>query len=303
MPSRLTGLVSATFTPMHADGSLNLAQVGPLVELMLRDGVAALFVCGSTGEGPLLTVEERRATAAAYVAAARRRMPVIVHVGHTSPAEARTLAAHAQQIGADAVAAVAPWYFKPATVDLLVDCLAEIASAAPQVPFYYYHIPAMTGVALNVVEVLRKGAARIPNLAGVKYTHNTLDEFLSLTQLEGGRFDVLFGRDEMLLAGLALGARGAIGTTYNFAAPLYRRVIDAFQSGHLDEARRCQAQAVSMIGLLLPLGGLGAFKAIMRLLGVDCGPVRRPLAPIDDAQLAHIESELKKIGFFDWGRK
>lgn len=303
MRKRLTGLVSAAFTPMRADGALNLPQIEPLVDSMHRDGVAGLFVCGSTGEGPLLTVEERRAVAAAFVAAARGRMPVIVHVGSSSPAEAALLAAHAQEIGADAVAAVAPWYFKPATVELLVDCLVDIAAAAPRVPFYYYHIPVMTGVSLDVVEVLRQGARRIPNLAGLKYTHNTLDEFLSLVRLDGGRYDVLFGRDEMLLAGLALGAQGAIGTTYNFAAPLFRRVIEAFQNLQLDEARHCQAQAVSMISLLLRLGGLGAFKGTMRLLGVDCGPVRRPVAPIDDAQLSHIECELKKIGFFDWGRK
>jgi N-acetylneuraminate lyase len=302
MQYRLRGLVAAVFTPMHQDGSLNLAQVGPLVDLLAHDGVSAVFVCGSTGEGPLLTTDERRATAAAYVEATRGRMPAVIHVGHTSPAEGRGLAAHAQQIGADAVAAVAPWYFKPASVEILVDCLAEIAAGAPRLPFYYYHIPSLTGVTLDVVEVLRVGAKRIPNLVGAKYTTTTLDEYQALVELEQGRFDVLFGYDQMLLPGLSVGAQGAIGTTYNFAAPLYRRVMENFQSGRLDEARHCQSLAVGMIRLMLRYQGLGAFKAMMKPLGIDCGPTRTPLPNPSAAQMAELERELRAMGFFDWGR-
>jgi len=300
MSQRFTGLVAAAMTPMRPDGSLNLDKVGPMVDFLKRQGITGLYVCGSTGEGPLLTSDERRATSEAYVEAAKGRMPVIVHVGHSSPAEARILAAHAQKIGADAVAAVAPWYFKPGSVDSLLSCLAEVAGGAPDLPFYYYHIPTLTGVALDMVEFLRRGPQRVPTLNGLKYTAPTVDEFQALVGFEGGRFDVLYGRDEMLLCGLAAGGRGAVGSTYNFAAPIYRRLIEAFDRGDVATARQWQARSVAAIHVLLKSQALSAFKFLMRLLGHDCGPVRSPLLTIDAQEEARVEQELQAIGFFDW---
>ena len=300
---RLTGLIAATHTPLKADGSLNLAQVKPMVDYLERQGVSGLFVCGSTGEGPLLTMDERRATAEAFCQAARGRLPAVVHVGHSSLAEGRVLAAHAAKIGADAIAAIAPYYFKPNSVDVLIDSMAELASGAPDLPFYYYHIPVLTGVALDVADLLRRGPQRIPNLAGVKYTAPTVDELQIMLALEGGRFDVLFGRDEMLLSGLAAGVRGAVGTTYNYAAPLYRRLIEAFDRGDLAKARECQIKAVQFIQILLRQQTLAASKEMMRMVGIDCGPVRLPLVNLKPEQAAQFRRDLEAIGFFDWGCK
>jgi len=300
MESRLTGLVAATLTPMKSDGSLNLDQVGPVVDRLLDRGISALYVCGSTGEGPLLTGEERRRVAAAYVSAASGRLPVVVQVGHSSIAEARALAAHAQQIGAQAVSAVAPYYFKPETLEVLADCLAEIAAGAPELPFYYYHIPAITGVGFDLVRMLQLAADRLPTLAGIKYTAMTLDELLALREFDGGRFDILHGRDEVLLAALAVGVRGAIGSTYNFAAPLYRRIVSAFDSGDLEEARRCQALSVAMIRAIFGVGGQPGLKAAMNLVGPDCGPVRLPLVTFTAEQMSELRSKLAAIGFFEW---
>jgi len=297
MAIRLQGLVAAAFTPMHDDGSVNLEAVGPLVERLAADGVSGLFVCGSTGEGPLLTREERMATAAAYVEAARGRLPVVVHVGHASLAEARALAAHAQSIGADAISAAPPWYIRPATVDVLVDCLAEITAAADRLPFYYYHIPSLTGVNLDLCELLERAGDRIGTLAGVKYTAAEIDRYQQLVELNGGRFDILFGRDEMLLSGLAAGAQGAIGSTYNFAAPLYLRLIDAFRSGDMVTARRHQSLAVRAIHILLKHRGQPAFKAMMRLAGIDCGRCRLPHVSLDEGETEQLRAELEAIGF------
>lgn len=302
MDFRITGLVAATFTPMRADGSLWLDQVGPVVDRLIDEGISALYVCGSTGEGPSLSVEERHETAAAYVGAAAGRLPVVVQVGHTSLAEARGLAAHAAGIGADAISAVPPWYFRPDSVESLVDCLAEITAAAPGLPFYYYHIPSLTGVALDMVRFLRCAGPRLESLAGIKYTAPTVDEFQALIELDGGRYDILFGRDEMLLSGLGAGARGAIGSTYNFAAPLFGRLIDAFEQGKPAEARSHQSRAVELVRLLLPYGTLPAFKAAMGLVGPDCGPCRLPLRRLTDDQTARLTADLEAAGFFQWGR-
>jgi N-acetylneuraminate lyase len=300
MQTQLSGLVAATFTPMHPDGSLNLALAKPIVDHLVRCGVRGLYVCGSTGEGPLLTTAERQTTAAAYVAAAAGRLPVVVQVGHSSVVEARQLAAHAQQIGADATSAVAPYYFKPNSVKVLADCLAEIAGGAPNLPFYYYHIPELSGVSVDPVELLRHVSDKIPNFAGIKYTAPTTDEFQALLAAEEGRFCILFGRDEMLMSGLAAGARGAVGSTYNFAAPLYCRLMAAFERGDVGEARRCQSLAVAMIRVILRYRGHAGLKAAMSLVGLDCGPNRLPVVPLAPPERENLRRELDALGFFQW---
>jgi N-acetylneuraminate lyase len=300
MHYRLTGLVAATFTPLRPDGALKLAMAKPVVEHLIRSGISGLYVCGSTGEGPLMTTEERKAAAAAYVEAAAGRLPVVVQVGHSSVVEARQLAVHAQQIGANAISAVAPYYFKPSSVGTLADCLAEIAGGAPQLPFYYYHIPVLSGVNFDMVELLGQAPAKMPTFAGIKYTAPTIDELQALIAFEDGRFDILFGRDEMMLSGLAAGAKGAVGSTYNFAAPLYRRIIAAYQRGDVDEARRCQGLSVAMIRIILRYRGHAGLKGTMSLHGLDCGPNRLPTVTLTPQELAEMRRELDALGFFEW---
>ncbi len=196
MYPRLTGLIAATHTPMFPDGSLNLAIVEKQAEHLAAAGVRGVFPGGSTGESHSLTVEERLALARRWTEVGKRcGLTVVVHVGHNCQADARALAAQAQQVGADAVAALAPSYFKPAGVDALLDFLAPIAAAAPGLPFYYYDIPAMTAVSLPTVEVLERGTVRIPNLAGLKFTNSDLMQLQECLRLRDGAFDVLFGYD------------------------------------------------------------------------------------------------------------
>jgi N-acetylneuraminate lyase len=298
----MTGLVPATFTPMHADGSLNLAQTVPMVERLLGHAVRALFVCGTTGESASLTTAERKATLEAFIAASAGRIPVVAHVGHTALADARELAAHAQRSGAAAVAAMPPYFFKPATVDALVACMADIAAAAPALPFYYYHIPGMSGVSLDMGAFLRRAADRIPTLAGIKYTAPTLYEFQTCAALDGGRFNMVFGVDEMLLGGLAAGAQGAVGSTYNLAAPLYHEVIARFAAGKHAEAQRLQWLSARMVQAVCKHRPLPALKSMMALAGVDCGPVRLPLVAMAADEIEALKRELAEIGFLEWMR-
>ncbi len=299
---RLEGLIAAAHTPLRADSSVNVERVPDVVAHLESAGVAGLYVLGSTGEGISLTGEERRAVAEAYVAAARGRLPVIVQVGHNSLAEARELAAHAQAIGADAVSANAPSYFTVGSVPLLVDCMADVAAGAPDLPFYYYHIPRLTGAELDMVAFLQTAAERLPNLAGIKYSALTVHEYQACVELEGGRFDVLWGSDEMLLSALAVGARGAVGSTYNVAAPLYRRLMEAFEAGHLAEARRHQALSIELCQCLYRYPFHPALKAVMKMLGVDCGPCRLPLPRLSPEDAVALGDALQAIGFFDWAK-
>ncbi len=300
MHYHLSGLIPATFTPLHADGSLNLGLIEPMVDFLIGQKLTGLYVCGSTGEGVSLSSAERKAVAAAFVQATRGRVPVILQVGHTSLVEAQELAAHAQEIGADAISAVPPFYFKPASLDANVRCMAQIAGAAPDLPFYYYHIPQMTGVQVDVASLLAAGSRIIPNLVGAKYSIHDVYNLQAAAELEKGRFNLLFGSDEMLLSGLVAGAQGAVGTTYNFAAPVFNRIVDAFAANDIGTAQKVQGQMVAMIRLVAGYGGVPAFKAVMKFLGFDCGPVRLPLQALTPQKEEELKADLTRLGFFQW---
>lgn len=298
----LTGLIPAVFTPMHRDGRLNLEQVPTIVEHLIQDRATGIFVCGTTGEGMSLSSKERRAVTAAYVEAIAGRLPVIVQVGHNSLAEAGALAADALRTGATAIAAAPPSYFKPQSLDQLIGCLNKITSAAPELPFYYYHIPSVTGVHIDLVQFLQQAKEKLPTLMGVKYSAPTVYEMQACVEVDAGRFNILFGVDEMLLSGLSGGADGAVGSTYNFAAPLYHRIIEAFERGHLDEAQRYQALSAQMARLISSYGGLSALKAMMKLIDLDCGSSRLPFIALEPDVIEKLRTEMQSIGFFDWGR-
>lgn len=303
MNPRLLGLVAATHTPFGPDGSLRLAAVEYQAAHLLNHQVAWAFVGGTTGECHSLSLEERRALTRRWLEVTRgTALRVVVHVGANCLADARRLAAEAATLGAGAIAALSPSYFKPPGVDVLVECCAEIACAAPEVPFYYYDIPALTGVKVSVTDFLAQGRGRIPTLAGVKFTNPDLLEYQRCLRVEDGVFDIPYGTDEWLLAALALGARGAVGSTYNFAAPIFRRLLAAFEKGDLETARREQFRAGRLIHLLGRHGYLGAAKAVMGMLGVDVGPARLPIPNPPAGDLARLRRELEELGFFDWLR-
>lgn len=297
--NKIKGLIAATFAAYNADGSINLEIIPAIVEKMINDGLSGVFICGTNGEGPNLTIEERMQIAEAYVKAADRRILVLVHVGHSAIAECKKLAAHAEKIGADAISSVAAFYFKPASVSNLVNSMAEIAAAAPNTPFYYYSIPTLTGVAVDMIEFLDLAEQAIPTLAGIKYTASTLHEYQACLSHKGGKFDILFGFDEMLLPALAVGAKGAIGSTYTFAAPLYLKVIELFEQGKAKEAAAMQLNSVNMVRCLVKYPPIPAQRAIMKMEGFDLGDCRLPLVPLSKADEEKFKFSLEEIDFFN----
>ena len=297
MKSKLTGLIAAPFTAMNADGSLNLTMIERQAKLLADNNVSGAFICGTTGEGLSLTIDERLQVAEKWMAVAPRQLRVIVHVGHHTLAESRALAAHAEKIKAHAFATIAPTFFRATNMEQLVDFCAQVAAGAPSLPFYYYHMPAMSGADLPMVDFLKIASERIPNLAGIKFTHENLMDYSRCLNFEGGRYNILFGRDEILLAALAMGATGAVGSTYNYMAPVYHRVIEAFNAGDLETARTFQSLAIQIIAVMNRRGGLAAGKAMMKMIGYDCGPVRAPLQNPSPEAVESLARELKAVGF------
>lgn len=295
---KLTGLIAATHTPFHDDRSLNLDVIPRQAEHLAAAGVSAVFISGTTGESHSLTVEERLALTRRWIEVVRgTSLKLIVHVGHNCQADATVLAGAARE--ADAIASLAPSFFKPKNVDELVRFLEPLARAVSDIPFYYYDIPSMTSVTLPATAFLDAAPARIPNLAGVKYTNSDLIQLQECFAAAGGKFDILFGIDEILLPSLALGARGAVGSSYNFAAPIYRKVMVAFEAGDWTTARREQARAVALIRLLVRYDYLPAAKFVMSLLGVPVGPARSPLPELGAEAGVRLERELHETGLWN----
>ncbi len=296
---KIEGMIAATFTPMNESGGLNLERIPAMVNRLIRQGIKGIYVCGSTGEGPSLTSKERKTLAEAFVQAAGKKISVLVHVGHNSIVEAKDLASHAQKIGADYISSVPPSYFKINSVPALVNCLAEIASGAPELPFYYYNIPGLTGVSLDMLEFLKQAEQAIPTLAGIKYTTPLIHEYQACLNFEDKKYDLLYGTDEMLLSALAVGAKGYIGSTYNFMAPLYRQLKESFDKGDLETAQELQLKSVKIVRIIVKYGGLAAQKKMMKLAGIDCGDVRLPLQLLQIEEQKSLEKDLQQIGFFD----
>ena len=298
---KLTGLISATYTPFKPEsGEVNLDLIAPMTEFMLSSGSAGFYVCGSTGEGESLSVEERKSVAAAFVTAANGRAPVIVQAGHNSVTSSKELAAHAAAIGADAISTLPPTYFKPGTPEALIEFIESVTSAAPNLPYYYYHIPNMSGVRFDMIKLLQLAAERVPSFNGVKFSDYYLADLLAGQEFEGERYDILFGSDEMMLGALACGTRGMVGSSYGFAAPLWTKIIESHNAGEQDTAHRWMRKAARLVRLLATAPGpypACAKQVIWPLLGFEPGPLRTPQPRMSPAQITEALRQLKESEF------
>lgn len=296
------GLVAASYTPLSEDGSINTAVIPDYARLLASNGVKSVFICGTTGEGMSLTMEDRMAVAEKWMESQNEDFRVIVHVGHNSMEVSRRLARHAASIGAAAISCIAPMFFKPAKLEHLIEWCVRVAEAGEPAPFYFYHVPVLTGVEMPMVDFLVQGSNRIPTLAGIKYTHNNLDEFSECLRLDNGRFDIPFGWDELLIEALNAGAKGAIGSSYNFSAPLYLEIMRAYHANEHELARSLQQRAIRMIELCAGSGAgyLPTAKTLMKSFGVDCGPVLPPLVTPSPEQMQKVQQNLTASGFWEY---
>lgn len=293
---KLTGFIPAVFSPFHADGSLNTDIIPKYAAKLKKDGTIGAFINGTTGEGLLLSVEERKTLAEAWVRHQDENFKIIIHSGACSIEEAKELSAHAAEIGAAGFSIMAPLFLKPGSVTALVQFTKEVAAAAPDLPFYYYHIPQVTAVDFRMSEFLEQARDQIPNLKGLKYSGTDLMDTFLCVFASDQKWDIIYGQDEKLLAGLSLGMRGAIGSTYNFMTPMYHDLVKAFDAGKMDEARAFQLKSARLVRLMDQYGGgIRVGKRIMKSAGIDCGPLRTPGITITEEEWASFEKKMKEF--------
>lgn len=295
----IKNLIAATYAPMNQDGSLNTNIIKAYGDFLIRNKVEGVFMNGSTGDFVSLTTEERKEITLAWSQNKTSNLYLIDQVGDPSLKTAKDLARHASD-KVDAIAVLAPFYFKLNSIEKLVEYCKEVAACAPNLPFYYYHIPVLSGANLNMLEFLNVASKQIPNLAGIKFTNNNLIDYLQCKNFENGKYNILFGFDEIFLSSLPLGATGWVGSTYNHIAPLYYKIKTLFDEGKMKEAAELQTKAIRFVEILDSKGGFnGVAKGFMKEFGIDCGPSRFPHSSPSDEMYEKIKLELDTLGLLN----
>ena len=298
---KINGLIVAPFTPFNNKGEVDLSPIGDYAAMLQKNGLKGVFINGSSGEGYMLTVDERIKLAEKWMSVSPKGFKIIVHVGATSIKDSFKMAKHAQDIGAFGIGAMASPFPKVGRVEELVKYCEEIACGAPDLPFYFYHIPALNGVFLPMIPFLKEAESRIPNLAGIKYTYESLYEYNQCMLYKDGKFDMLHGQDETILSALVMGgAQGGISGTGSYIGNALSEVINEYNSGNIEKAKDLQNFAQEVINVIARYrGNIVAGKRIMKLIGLDLGINRTPFQNITSEEEEKIKTELQKIEFFE----
>jgi N-acetylneuraminate lyase len=291
MNEQFSGIWPAMLTPLTDAGEPNFAEIEKLVDLFVKQGLGGLYVLGSTGQWPLLSLDQRRAAAERIVRAAAGRIPVMVHVGAVATDDAVALAKHADRIGASAISAVNPIYY-PAGPDVVFEHYRRIGQAS-DLPLFVYHLSIVNQLNLEPRDYAERLLA-VPNIGGMKITDRDLYQFGLIHNFTHERLQLFSGADELLCHAALSGAIGAIGTFYNLWGPACRAARNAFVAGSFEVGRRFMLTFQGVIGEVLRSGSVWTFlRSGMRLkYGIDIGRPRAPLGaldkPWDDAEVERL---------------
>ncbi|XP_055954753.1 N-acetylneuraminate lyase [Patella vulgata] len=293
---KVTGIIAAPCTAFKTNGDINTDPdlMDRYIKFLQDMKITGVYTTGTNGEGPSLTVEERKAVTQLWIDRAKGKLTIIAHVGGCNQREAIELAAHAGKVGVDAFACMVPSFFKAKTEEAVVSFLEPIAAAAPTVPFYYYDINFLTGVYLNCRRVLELGKSRIPNLKGAKYSCREMPGLFDTSLVDG--MQVMSGTDDQFLPILSLGVDVPIVNGY--VGTIFYDLYEAYKNGDMKTARKHQERAIRLSKIREAHGGgIGSVKAIMKCFGFNLGPARLPEVTFTDAQVEALRQDLKKNEF------
>ncbi|NUM53846.1 MAG: dihydrodipicolinate synthase family protein [Candidatus Hydrogenedentes bacterium] len=290
----IEGIIPALLTPFDSSGRIDEAMLRRLVRYQIDAGATGFFVCGSAGEGVYMSPDERRRVVSLVSSESAGQAAVIAHVGAMSTQEAALLAREARDAGAHAVASMPPLVFKqpwPA----IIEHIRAIAEAS-ELPTYYYHIPVISHVDVTVDQIAEM-ADRVPGLVGLKFTSPDLYLLWGVLDRPKRKLETLYGCDQQLVQGLMTGARGGIGSTYNYQMENVVALHRAYQQGNLAEAMKWQGAVNRVIDVLMKHGAnRGTEKAMMTLRGYDVGPPRRPTPPFPAENLDALRRDMELVG-------
>ncbi len=288
---KFTGVMPALITPLTAEGKLNRDVLERLIEDLIAQGADGFYIGGATGEGIILDVDVHKELTTESIKIVNGRVPCIVHIARMNYNEMVDLAVHAEKAGADAISAIPPLFYQ--YDHKAIYNYYEGLSNAINIPIMIYNNP-NTGVHFSAEQVAE--LYNIKNVTAIKWTNYEFYQVMRILDLTNDEFNVISGPDEMLLCGLAAGADGCIGTTYNFLMPEVRAVYDAFRAGDMEAARKAQTVVSTIVDELIKYNVVLATKVILEAKGYD---VNHPLYPMHDytpEEKADMLANLQKAG-------
>lgn len=280
-----TRIYSALVLPCNADESVNWDSLRKLVDRQIADGVEGFYCCGSSGEGLLMTLEERKRFVEVVVDQAAGRVPVIAHIGIIRTADVIELARHAKSCGCVAISMIPPYYYKFSQTEI-AEYYEDVIQAVPDLPVILYNIPQFTGI-----EFGKANASRLldnPNIIGIKHTSKNLYSMERMATAYPEKL-LINGFDEQLLGALSMGAVATVSTTANLFAPLFVAIRREYQAGNMKKALEYQQDLNLRVEALCNVGIFPATKYACTLNGIDCGSCRRPFHVLDDAARKSVE--------------
>ncbi|NLL97396.1 MAG: dihydrodipicolinate synthase family protein [Clostridiaceae bacterium] len=272
-------IFSAIITPMYENEQVNYSALEEIVEVQIKDGVEGFYCCGSSGEGLLLTLEERKKILETILKQSRGRVPVISHIGTIRTSDVIELARHAKSVGADAVSMIPPYYYK-FTMDEIIGYYETVMQNVPGIKVIVYNIPQFTGI-----EFSKNNADRLlgnPGVIGVKFTSQNLYSMERICDAYPEKL-LMNGFDEQFLGALSMGASATIGTTVNLFSPLFLDLRRLYKEGKMKEALKKQKEINLRVEVMCRTNIFAAVKYGWTLRGIDCGNCRAPFKPLSDS--------------------
>ena len=290
------GVLPAIITPFDSDGNVDFDALRDVVRFQIERGVHGFFACGTVGEGVLMSIEQRKSVAEAIVREAKGKVPVIVHVGTTNTSESVELTKHAEQIGAEAIGAVTPFFFKP-DVEGLKMHYQSIAEAA-NIPVFVYNIPGMTGFNITA-EIFRK-LCMIEGVAGIKDSSGNLSQIQEIIETTPKPITVINGSDDILLAALIVGASAEVSGTANVAPELLVELYESYKEGNLKKALKLQRKLNALKRVLYEIcpSNVSSIKAALEMRGVKAGVPKKPLRPLNSEELSRLKDKLSALNLY-----
>ncbi len=289
-----TGIMPALITPFTKEGEIIKQGIKDNMNRNFDQGASGFYICGSTGEGPVLTVDQRKIAAETIMDVNNGRGKIINHVGAASPYDAFELARHAGKIGCDAISSVVPNFYYKYNDDEIIEYYKRLADESG-IPVLAYAQNLLTSDPVNLMERLIK----IDGIVGVKFTLVDYYAMRRIKELNGGDINVINGPDEMLICGLTMGADGGIGSTYNLMCAEYVKLYNLFKSGDFEGAKAVQYKVNHVVEILLKHNCLKAIKYVLNYMGIESGDVMYPGTPYSEEEAAQLIKELTDVGYFD----
>lgn len=292
-----TGAGVAIVTPFKANGEVNYEKFEEQVEYQIKNHTDAIIVCGTTGEASTLSHEEHLACIKFVVDKVNHRIPVIAGTGSNCTETAIYLSKEAEKIGADALLIVTPYYNK-ATQKGLKEHFTIIAGEV-QIPIILYNIPGRTGGVNILPETVVELCNTVPNIVGVKDATGNIEQLTRLMALAGGSVDLYSGNDDQVLPLLALGGKGVISVLSNVAPQETHDMVQKFMDGDLAGCREIQFKAIELIKALFCEVNPIPIKKAMNLMGMEAGPLRRPLTEMEPENASRLANAMKAFGLLN----